>query len=157
MYLEDGTGSENSKLMYLEDGTGSENSKLMYLEDSTGSENSKLMYLEDGTGSENSKLMYLEDSTGSENTNTLRDFIPPRQILTTMKWQYSPAAAHGTLCKGNALNTVARRQMTASSPMQIIFKSLYSSSRTILKHDLSEQSSYIILGFTTNKHGKGIF
>ena len=55
MYLEDGTGSENSKLMYLEGGTGSENSKLMYLEDGTGSENSKLMYLEGGTGSENSK------------------------------------------------------------------------------------------------------
>jgi hypothetical protein len=156
MYPEDGTGCENTKLMYLEDGTGCENSKLLYLEDGTGSENTKLMYLEDGTGCENSKLLYLEDGTGCENTK-LRDFVPPRQILTTIKWQYSPAAAHGTLCKGNPLDTVARRWITASSPMQIIFNSLYSSSRTILKHDFSEQPSHIILGFTMNKHGKGIF
>jgi len=91
------------------------------------------MCLEDSTGSENTKLMYLEDGTGSENSK-LRDFVPPRQIMTTMIWQYIPAAAHGTLCKWNALDTLARRQMSASSPMQIIFKSLYSSSRTILKH-----------------------
>jgi hypothetical protein len=100
--------------------------------------------------------MYLEDGTGSDNSK-LRDFVPPRQILTTMKWQYSSAAAHGTLYKGNPLDTVARSWMTASSPMQIIFNSLYSSSRTILKHDFSEQSSHIILRFTMNKHGKSIF
>jgi len=54
--------------------------------------------------------------------------------------------------------------------MKIIFNSLYSSSRTILKYDMSEQfshiilqydmseqSSHIILQFTMNKHGKGIF
>jgi hypothetical protein len=75
-----------------------------------------------------------------------------------MKWQYSPAAAHKTPCKGNPLlDTVARRWMTASSPMQITFNSLYSSSRTILKHNFSEQFSHIILGFTMKKHGKGIF
>jgi hypothetical protein len=56
----------------------------------------------------NVKLIYLEDGTGSENSK-LRDFVPPRQFLTTMKWQYSPAAAHGTLCTKNPLDTVARR------------------------------------------------
>ena len=65
------------------------------------------MYLEESTGSDNTKLMHLEDSTGSENTKR-RDLIPPRQILTTMEWQYSLAAAHGTLCKGNPLDTMPR-------------------------------------------------
>jgi len=47
--------------------------------------------------------MYLEDSTGRENSK-VRDFFPPRQILTTMKWQYSPAAAHGILRKGKGIH-----------------------------------------------------
>jgi len=54
------------------------------------------------------KVIYLEDGTGSENSK-LRDFVPSRQFLTTMKWQYSPAAAQGTLCNGNPLDIAARR------------------------------------------------